>query len=334
MTNGQMGVKLHKKIVTRIRALLRKDDDTIPMIAERLGVSTSQIRNIKGNRKAAYLAKQRSPEQEEVDALFDEPITLEPRPEPKPKRVSAPKNDINPFDELEKPARTKLRSLTPDLERKIIKDLHQRIVTEFRGNMPFPMIAKKHRVTLETVELLNARVYWQAELEDPNILWPCLLTEREYLESVGPRFSAKQMEMLKPYIESVDAVIVDVLNVDLPTATIIRKVMMLHHLKSGRRLPPQLECKPEPLPDLGSNEQKIEAIISELFAEMVEPSDDLERVVNLTLRFFGREPEAHTVDAWINGKNDSGIKLPTFEVDGQLMTTEKHFREFFGCFCE
>ena len=332
MSNGTMGKELHPKIVTRIRELLRKDDLTIPMIAERLGVSTSQIHNIKFNRKAAYVAKKRSPEQDEVDALFDEPITLEPRPETKPKRVSAAEKDINPFDELEKPARTKLRSLTPDLERKIIQDLHQRIVSEFRGNMPFPMIAKKHRVTLETVELLNERVYWQAELEDPNICWPCVLTEREYLETVGPRFNAKQMEMLKPYIESVNELIMDVLNVDLPTAKTIGKVMMLHHLNSGRRLPPPVACEPEPLPDLSSNEQKIESIISELFAEMVEPSDDLERVVNLTLRFFGREPEEHTVDAWIHGKNDAGIKLHTFEVDGQLMTTEKHFREFFGCF--
>ena len=320
MGNGQMGKSIHPKIVDRVRELLRKQDLTIPMISKRTGVCESQIRNIQHNRKTDNT--KRHPKQDEFDSVFgDDSFNLPPPIDAKqPKAIEAerrkpPSADHNIFDDVsDKP--TELRSLTPELEHKIIAD--------FRGEMPFPMIAKKHRVPLAEIELLNERVFWLSYVDDPNTVMPCRLSVADYRQAVGPRLSAAQMKLLGPHFDWIHGLIMENLFVDLATAETIAKLVMKNHLDKGLQLPPKQTAS--------EVDEQIEQVIAELFSEMVEPSDDLEPLTSLCLRFFNQEPTAFIIDAWTNGKNDLQQKLETFEVDGQLMTTEKHFREFFRCF--
>ena len=320
MGNGTMGKALHPKLVKRVHELLRKSDLTIPMISARTGVSASQVRNIKYNRSSDNT--KRHPKQDEFDSVFgDDSFDLPPPIDAKPpkaieaERRKPPSADHNIFDDAsDKPI--ELRSLTPELERKIIAD--------FRGEMPLAMIAKKHRVPLAEIDLLTERVYWLSYVEDPNTVMPCRLSVADYRQAVGPRLSAAQMKLLGPHFDWIHGLIMETLFVDLATAETIGKVVMKHHLDKGLQLPPKQTAS--------EVDELIEQVISELFAEMIEPSDDLEPLTSLCLRFFHREPDEFTIDAWIHGKNDLQQKLETFEVDGQLMTTEKHFREFFRCF--
>ena len=321
MSNGIMGKAIHPKLLQRVKELLRKNDVTIPMISERLGVSQSQIHNIKNGRESSYY-KKRSPMQDEFDAVFgDDSFNLPPPIDAKqPKAIEVerrkrPSADQNIFDEAsDKPP--KIRALTPKLEHEVIANLG--------GGMPLSMVAKIHRVPLADVELLNERVYFLAYEDDPNIVRPCRLSVAEYLCSVGPRLTTAQKKMIQPHIDWVHELIMGTLFVDLATAETIGKVVMKHHLEKGLQLPPTKTPS--------EVEEQIEQVVAELFAEMVEPSDELESLTSLCLRFFNREPDDFTIDAWTKGKNDLQQKLETFEVDGQLMTTEKHFREYFRCF--
>ncbi len=321
MSNGIMGKAIHPKIVDLVRKLLRKPDLTVHMIAERVGISSSQVRNIKLGKNSTDHQK-RHAMQDEFDSVFGDdtydlpsPIDAKPSKEIIVGRRETPSAEHNIFDESsDKPVQ--LRSLTPELEREIIAD--------FRGDMPFPMIAKMHGVPLAEIELLNERVYWLSYKHDPNTVMPCRLTASEYRQTVGPRLTLAQMKLLRPQIDWIHGMIMDTLFVDLATAETIGKVVMKHHLEKGLQLPPTKTPS--------EVEEQIEQVISELFAEMVEPSDELESLTSLCLRFFHREPDEFTIDAWTKGKNDLKQKLETFEVEGEIMTTECHFRQYFRCF--
>ena len=316
-----MGRPIHSKIKDRVRELLKKGDLTIPMIAKRVGISASQVRNLKrGTSNKDYHS--RHPMQDEFDGVFGDdtfdlpaPIEIKPPSASDVDRREPLNSEHDMFDKApEKPG--ELRSLTPKLEHKVIADLH--------GNMPLALVAKNHRVPLAEVQLLSERVYWLEYEDDPNIVTPCRLTVQEYRQIVGPRLTAAQMKMLRPQIDWVHELIMETLFVDLATAETIGKVVMKHHLETGWKPTP-------PLPASDVDDQ-VEQIVAELFSEIVEPSDELESLASLCLRFFKREPDEFTIDAWTNGKNDRQQKLETFEVDGELVTTEKHFREYFGCF--
>ncbi len=319
MANGMMGKKLHPKIVERIRELLRKGELTAVQIAERVGASQSQVRNIKIGRDAhTYKKSTATVPDREYEALFGEkrPASTEPapvklKPTPKP-----PKSSQNKDLFAEGPA-PKFLPLTPELEREIIVD--------FRGDMPLSMVARKHGVSLAEVELLSERVYW---LEMPDTaLRPCALTKSEYLKTIGPKYTAAEMESFQPTIDRFEEMLMDFLNVDQPTAATIRKVMSLHHIEVG---PPKSESTIKP--DVATPTQTIVGVVEFPTIEAHEPSDELEPLNALCLRYFGREPDDVTVDAWTNGKNAQKRKLETFELAGQLMTTETHFLEYFRCF--
>ena len=245
MANGIMGQKIHPKIVERIRELLRKGDLTVPQIAIRVGISSSQVRNLKiGRGPQAYKKSQLTVPDREYEGLFGEkrPASTEPAPA---KAKPAPKpSKPNPNKDLfaEEPV-SKYQPMTPELERRIIVD--------FRSNMPLTMVARKHRVSLAEVELLSERIYW-LQLPDDVALRPCFLTKSEYLKTVGPKLSARDMDYLQPTIDRFEEMIMDLLNVDQPTAAIIRKVTSLHHLEVG---PPKV--KPAPKPDREKQTQTI-----------------------------------------------------------------------------
>ncbi len=256
MANGIMGKRLHPKIVDRVRKLLRNPELTLEMISQRTGVSKSQIRNIQHNRSTDNA--KRHPMQDEFDSVFgDDSFDLPPPIDAKPpkaieaERRKPPSADQNLFAEASD-SPVQLRSLTPELEHKIIAD--------FRGDMPLAMIAKKHRVPLAEIELLSERVYWLSYVDDPNTVKPCRLSVAEYLQTVGPRLSAAQMKMLRPHIDWVHGLIMETLFVDLATAETIGKVVMKHHLEKGLQLPPTKTPS--------EVEEQIEQVISELFAEM------------------------------------------------------------------
>lgn len=99
------------------------------------------------------------------------------------------------------------------------------------------------------------------------------------------------MEALQPTIDSFEAMIMDLLNVDQPTAATIRKVTSLHHIEVG---PPK--CKPAPKPNATNTEVEIEAVVTMLFSEIESTISD-ELLGALCLRYFGREPDVVTVDA-------------------------------------
>ena len=320
MANGIMGQKIHPKIVERIRELLRRGDLTVPKIAIRAGVSESQVRNIKDGRVSqTYKKSQPTVPDREYEALFGEgrPASTEPapvklKPSPKPSKPSQGKDLF-----AEAPA-SRYQSMTAELEREIIVD--------FRSHMPLTLVARKHRVALEEVELLSERVYWLAMPD--SALRPCLLTKAEYLKTIGPKLTARDMEDLQPTIDRFEEMIMDFLSVDQPTAATIRKVTSLHHIEVG---PPKM--KPAPKPVATDTEVETLVVVKTLFSEIEDTvSDELEPLNALCLRFFRREPDGVTVDAWMNGQNDLGRKLETFEVDGELVTTEKHFREYFRFF--
>ena len=337
MATGTMGVKLHPKVVARIRELLRKDDVNIPMIAQRLGVSETQVRNIKHGRDSSHYAKKsRHPMQDEFDSVFDRDddesqVILEcpPEPEPQAKPVAKPKAVVDPFDPSS-PALPKPKVITPETERLIIVDL--------RANIAPNIIARRHGVPLLDVESIGERVYWLGYANDPRVVKEFVLTHKEHMQALGPRLTADQLAILRPQIDAANEWLADILNIDLATADTVRKVVVSYHLEHGRTNPPK-PPKPEPpkSPDPVATdvEDEIEAVVSTLFAkiEAIESNDDeLEPLNALCLRFFHREPEPYTVTAWVNGDNDRNMKLETFDIDGQLVTTEKHFREYFNCF--
>lgn len=339
MANGMMGKKLHPKIVERIRELLRKGELSAVQIAERVGASQSQVRNIqKGRDSQSYKKPTATVPDREYEALFGEkrPASTEPapaklKPAPKPRKPN-PNKDLF----ADAPV-SKYKPMTPELERRIIID--------FRGNMPLSMVARKHGVSLAEVELLSERVYWY-QLVDDVALRPCVLTKSEYLKTIGPKYTAAEMEAFQPTIDRFEEMLMEMHNVDRATATTIRKVMSLHHIEVG---PPKtkpapkcdqaklsssiVEVKPPKSLEPVATNAEVESVVATLFSEIeATVSDELEPLDGLCLRYFGREPDDFTVDAWTNGKNAQKRKLETFELDGQLMTTEKHFREYFKCF--
>ena len=206
MANGIMGQKIHPKIVERIRELLRRGDLTVPKIAIRAGVSESQVRNIKDGRVSqTYKKSQPTVPDREYEALFGEgrPASTEPapvklKPSPKPSKPSQGKDLF-----AEAPA-SKYQSMTAELEREIIVD--------FRSNMPLTLIARKHRVALDEVELLSERVYWY-QLVDDVALRPCILSKSDYLKTVGPKLTARDMEDLQPTIDRFEEMIRDFLRI-------------------------------------------------------------------------------------------------------------------------
>lgn len=337
MSIGTMGKALHPKIVTRIRELLRKDDLTIPMIAERMGVSASQVRNIKHGRDSSHYDKRkRHPMQDEFNSLFDsdEPEMIlecppEPEPKPQPQPVTKPKAVVDPFDDAT-PALPKPKAMTPEVERLVIVDL--------RADIAPNIIARRHGVTILDVESLNERVYWLAYPADPNIVRQFTLTHKEHMQALGPKLTIAQLEILKPLMAGANEWISEVFNIDLATADTVRKVVCAYYVEHDQDAQPKPKPpkpKPPKSPDsVATNvEAEIKAIVSTLFSEIEAiDSDELEPLNSLCLRFFHREPEPHTVAAWVAGDNDRKLKLETFEVDGQIMTTEKHFREYFRCF--
>jgi len=240
MANGIMGRALHPKVVERVRELLRKGGLTSEQISIRTGISASQVRNIMhGNNSSKYKKPKpmitiRDPE---FESIFDgEKRLQETKPAPvKPKPKPSPKNNESKDLLSNGPASKYRPTLTQSQER--------RIVADFRGNMTLPMIAKKHNVSLDEVELLNERVYWWQAIDDVAVR-PCMLSKAEYLRTIGPKLSASQMEEMKPAIDGFETMIMDLLTVDQPTAATIRKVAMLHHLEAWPKKP-----KPVPKPD-------------------------------------------------------------------------------------
>ena len=313
-SNGTMGRSIHPKIVARVRELLRKKDLTVPMIAERTGVSPSQIRNIAAGRVAAARRGrpkgQPNPMQREFNEIFGEDaIELPPIESDTPKPVKdahkdKPTGKSDLFAELPTQRKDKF---TPEKQAKVIRHL--------RRNMPYAMIASQFGITVHDVETLADRVYWLQNEDDENVFKPCLLTAREYLASVGPRFTKEQAKTLLPLFNQMEAVIMETLNVDQTAAATIRKVAMLNHYETGRK--PSILETPEP------------TATTPTIAQPAVLSDELETLNGLCIKYFGREPEPPILDAWLAGDNGLGMKLETFEMDGQLLTTERHFVEFF-----
>ncbi len=329
MSIGTMGKKLHPKIVNRIRELLRKNDLSISMISERTGVSTSQVRNIKAHgRESEFVSLKRHPMQDEFNSLFDsdDPEKLlmcppDPKPLPKPAK---PKAVVDFFDNSQ-PAVPKVKVITPQMERLIIVDL--------RADLSPNIIAARHGVPVVAVDALAERVYWLARPDDPNVVRQFTLTHNERMRALGPKLTKAQLEIIKPLMEGANAWLSEVLNIDFETADTVRKLVIAHHLEHGKKMPPSPEPPPKPKPGPKNVEAEVEAVVSKLFSEIEAiVSDELEPLNALCLEFFHQEPDDVTVDAWLSGDNDRKLKLETFEVDGQLMTTERHFREYFRCF--
>jgi hypothetical protein len=243
MPNGTMGRALHPKTVERVRELLRKGNLTSEQISIRTGISTSQVRNIlHGYNSSKYKPKPtiRDPEYENIfDGekrwLETEPAPTKPKPKPSPT-----KNESKDLFSNE-PASKCRPALTHAQERSIVAD--------FRGNLTLPMIAKKHGVSLDEVELLNERVYWWQAIDDLAVR-PCMLSKAEYLRTIGPKLTAAQMEEMKPAIDGFETMVMDLLNVDQPTAATIRKVTTLHHLEAWPN-------KPKPAPKADNDTPKI-----------------------------------------------------------------------------
>lgn len=322
-TCGTMGKKLHPKLVARVKQLLCKNDLSIAMISERTGVSTSQVRNIKSHgRESEFVPKKRHPEQDQFNALFDsdDPEKLLECPPEKPQTKPAKPKPVSDLFADCQPATPKVKQITPQMERAIIVDLRADIATN--------VIAARHGVPILAVESLAERVYWLALADDRNIVRPFALTPREHYRALGPKLTKDQLKTLKPLIEGANEWFSEILNIDFETADTVRKLVIAHHLKHGKKMPLSPEPpRPEPV------DEEVESIVSKLFAEIEAIcSDELEPLNELCLEFFGREPEPHTVAAWLSGDNDRGLKMETFEVDGQVMTTEREFRGFFRCF--
>ena len=330
MSNGTMGLKTHPKLVTRIRELLRKNDLSIAMISERTGVSSSQIHNIKHGRESEFVSKmKRHPMQDEFNALFDsdDPETVlecppEPEPQPKPAKRKAV---VDLFGDAP-PAVPKVKQITPELERRIIVDLRAEIAPN--------IIASRHNVPVLAVESLAERVYWLAYADDHNVAKAFTLTDRERMRALGPKLTKAQQEIVKPLMAGANQWISEVFNIDLATADTVRKVVCAYYIENDFETPPPKPPKPpKPKPVAKNVEAEIEVVVSTLFAEIEAiESDELEPLNALCMEFFGREPEPHTVAAWLNGYNDRKLKLETFEVDDQVMTTEREFRGFFRSF--
>ena len=225
MPNGTMGRALHPKVVERVRELLRKGNLTSEQISIRTGISTSQVRNIlHGYNSSKYKPKPtiRDPEYENIfdgekRLLETEPAPTKPKPKPSPT-----KNESKDLFSNEPVSKCR-PALTHAQERSIVAD--------FRGNLTLPMIAKKHNVSLDEVELLNERVYWWQAIDDLAVR-PCMLSKAEYLRTIGPKLTAAQMAEMQPTFDGFEAMIMDLLTVDQPTAATIRKVAMLNHLEA------------------------------------------------------------------------------------------------------